>query len=235
MRVKFVKEFGFRRREAVAHVGEFVVDEAGIQTGYEAAGHGCDENEDEEAGDGFAEYGELGGGELREDCEAFPWFLDESVLAQDGEAVPEHGGVADECCTEVCCEAVLGDSRVCAGSEQIILQSGLDHPPADEALEADQGGYSEQTDGHGRGDFAAGDEVDGGDGKRQADETPPLSVRPFHKINFLELVDVHVRVELFEFGRGPVAVEFSLPGLGAGGPDGSGDWLPFCDAQTVYC
>lgn len=53
--IKRIKEFGFRRGEAVAHVRELVVDEAGVKPGDESAGEDGGENEERERGDATAE------------------------------------------------------------------------------------------------------------------------------------------------------------------------------------
>lgn len=56
-------------------------------------------------------------------------------------------------------QSVLGDTRVRAGSKEIILETRTDHPPANEALDADQTGDTEQVECHLGRDFAAGDKV----------------------------------------------------------------------------
>ena len=45
-------------------------------------------------------------------------------------------------------EAVLRDAGLGAGLEEFVLEAGFHHPPADEALEADQAADAEETAGH---------------------------------------------------------------------------------------
>lgn len=53
--VEGIEEFGFRWGEAVAHVWELVVDEAGVKPGDEGAGEDGREDEESEGGDATAE------------------------------------------------------------------------------------------------------------------------------------------------------------------------------------
>lgn len=61
-----------------------------------------------------------------------------TVIAEDGEAGEEHGGIDEECRAEMRRQAVLGDARVGSGSKEVVFKTAFYHPPAYEALEADQ-------------------------------------------------------------------------------------------------
>lgn len=98
-----------------------------------------------------------------------------------------------------------------ARSEEIVLETRLDHPPANEALETDQTGDTEEVDGHPGGDSAARDKVQRGKDKRHANEATPEAMGPFHEVNLLELLQRHVRVEQLEFRGRTVFFEFRLP------------------------
>lgn len=56
---------------------------------------------------------------------------------------------------------------------------------------------------------------------------------PFHKVDFLELINVHVWVQKLEFGGCSVFIEFGLPIFGGEGRERSGDRLPFCDTESA--
>lgn len=119
------------------------------------------------------------------------------------------------------------------GSEEVVFEARLDHPPADEALKADEGGDAAETEGHGLGDSAAGDEVGGGEDEGETDEAAPDTVYPFHPVNGFKFFDTHTGVELLEFGRLSVLVEFGLPVKVIHWRERAGDRFPFCDTETV--
>lgn len=232
--VELVPELGLGRGEAEAHLGEFVVDEAGVEASDEAARH-C--GQEDEAGD--AEDGAPEGVEGR-----VPDGLDgggggdgvgeQAAGAEDREAREEHPGVADEGGGQVGGQTILRDARVGAGGEEVVLETGLDHPPADEALEADQAGDAEQVERHPGRDPAAGDEVERGEDEGEADEAAPEAVRPLHEVDLLELVKGHVRVEQLELRRGTVFFELGLPVGGGHGRKRAGDGSPFRYAESTF-
>lgn len=211
MGVEVIEKFGFWRVETEAHAGEFVVDEARIETGDQGAGHGCYEDHDGKTGDGAAEEGEFGFLEVIEFFEGYFRVGQEAVLAQDGQSVPEHGGIAEECGAEMSCEAVLGDAWVGTRFKEIVLQSRFHHPPSDEALESNQACDAAETERHALGNPSTRDEVDCGNHEREPDEAAPKSMDPFHVVDVLEFGERHVRVQLFEFRRSAVLGEFGFP------------------------
>lgn len=95
------------------------------------------------------------------------------MLTEDCKAVPEHVDVCDESGAEVGCEAVLGDARLVASLEELVLEARLDHPPANGTLETDQTADTSQTPGHGLANSFADDEVDGGQEEGDADHSAP--------------------------------------------------------------
>ena len=156
------------------------------------------------------------------------------MCPEDTETRDKHPAVADEGGSKVCGKTVLADARVRARGEEIILQPRLHHPPSDEALETDESRNAEQVDCHPRGYPTAGDEVDGRDHKREANDATPDAVCPFHKVDLLKLGQVHMRVDNLEFRGSAVLVELGLP-VGVGhGRQRAGDGPPFGDAQTVH-
>lgn len=121
-----------------------------------------------------------------------------------------------------------------ARSKEIVLETRLDHPPANEALETDQAGDAEKVDGHSGRDSAARDKVHRGKDKREADEATPEAMGPFHEVNLLELLQRHVRVEQLEFRRRTVFFEFRLPVGKRHGRQRAGDGPPFRYAESIY-
>ncbi len=156
----------------------------------------------------------------------------ESAVAEGRETTPEHGGVTDEGCAKVGGEAVLRDAGVGARGEEVVFQSGLDHPPADEALDADYGGDTGETCGERARDAATSDEVDGGEDEGEADHAAPQAVRPFHKVDVFELVKCHGGVEQLEFGGGAVLGELGIPVCSRERGERAGYWAPFCNTQS---
>lgn len=231
--VEVVPELGAGGRQADAHHGELVVNEAGVEAGDEAAGHGSEEDEASHA-EGAALKGPDGRVLDGLDClEGGPWIGQKAMGAEDGQTGEEHPGVADEGSAEMGGEAVLGDAGVRARSEEVILQTRLDHPPSDEALEPNQTRDAEDIQRHLRGHLAAYDKVHSGQHERHADEAAPEPMGPLHEEDLLELVERHVRVEELKLGRGAVLVELGVPVFEGHGWQGAGDGLPFGDAQTV--
>lgn len=98
MAIKRVEELFFRGRQTEAHIREFVVDEPGIKTGDEAAGHRSREDQGEERGDCDTEQAEGGVSEGLEVREGGRWGREEAVFAEDGEAREEHRDVDCEGC-----------------------------------------------------------------------------------------------------------------------------------------
>lgn len=98
-----------------------------------------------------------------------------------------------------------------ARSKEIVLETRLDHPPANETLETDQARDTEEVEGHSGGDSAARDKVQRRQDERHADEAAPESMGPLHEVNLLELLQRHVRVEQLEFRGRTVFFEFRLP------------------------
>lgn len=130
-------------------------------------------------------------------------------------------------------EAVLGDTGVGSRSEEVVLETRLNHPPTNDALKADERGDTSNVEGHGEGDTAAGNKVEGGQDEGYADDTAPDAVGPFHEIDLLKLGEGHVRVEKLELGGCSVLVEFGGPGFVVGRKDSSRDGTPFGDTQAL--
>lgn len=233
-RVELVPELGPGRRQAQAHLGELVVDEPGVEPGDEGARQDGGEDKDGKGRNGAAEGGDGGALEGGGELQGGGRVGEQAACAQDAEADEEHPGVADEGGGEVGGEPVLGDAGVGAGGEQVVLEAGLDHPPADEALEADEGGDAGEVGGDGGGDAAAGDEVGGGGDEGQADEAAPQAVRPLHVVDLLELLDVHVRVQQPELRRRAVLVELGLPVRLRERRQGARHGLPLRYAEAVF-
>ena len=97
-------------------------------------------------------------------------------------------------------EPVLGHSWMRARREEVVFEPGFHHPPPEEALEADQAADSDESSGHGGGDSSAGDEIYGGSEEGEADDATPKAMCPFHPVDFLELGELHVRVEYLKLG-----------------------------------
>lgn len=215
--VELVKELLFGREQANTHLREFVVDETSIQTGDETTGHGSNKGKTSNSPDKASEGLDVRVSNALGDLEGGSGILQPLVSAQNSETRDEHPGVADKGGRKMGGKSVLRNSRVRAGSKEIILETRLDHPPADDALEADQAGDSEEVDGHLGGDLAAGDEVQRGEDKGHANEASPETVEPFHKVDLFEFVEGHVRVEEGEFGGGAILFELGIPFLLVGG------------------
>ena len=132
----------------------------------------------------------------------------------------------------MCGEPVLAHARVAARREQVVAQPGLDHPPAEHALEANQAGNADEGSRRACGDAAAGDEVDCWEDKGEPDETAPESVRPLHPVDLFELGELHIWVQTRELGRGTVLGEFGVPVVGRERWQGAGYGPPVCDAQA---
>lgn len=216
--VELVPELGLGRGQAETHHGELVVDETGVETGDETARHACEEDEASHAEDRAAEG--LQGWVLNslDNLHSGLGVGEEAAGAEDGDTRDEHPGVADEGGSQVSSEAVLRNTGVRPGSEQIILETRLYHPPSNDALETDESRDTREIPGHFGSHSAAGDEVGGRDNEREANEATPDTVGPFHEVDLLEFFEVHVGVEKLELGRGTVLFELGFPVLkGHGG------------------
>ncbi len=233
-RVKLVPELRGRWREAQAHLGKLVVDEAGIETGDQSTRHGGDEDESGDAENRAAEVGENRVVDGLDGRERGLRIGGHAARTQHRQARQEHPGVADKGGAQVGGQAVLRDAGVRALGKQVVLEARLDHPPADEALEANQGRDAEQVGGHLGGDAAAGHEVERRQDKAHANDTAPEPVAPFHKVNLFELVDGHVGVEDLVLGRGTVPLEFGFPVLLGSRGHRSGHGLPLCNAEAGW-
>lgn len=209
--VELVEELLLGREQANTHLGEFVVDETSIQTGDETTRHGSNKGKTSNSPDKASEGLDVTVSNALGDLEGGRGILQPLVSAQDSETRDEHPGVADKGGRKMSGKSILRNSRVRAGSKEIILETRLDHPPADDALEADQAGDAEEVDGHLGGDLAAGDKVQRREDKGHADEASPETVEPFHKVNLLEFVEGHVRVEEGELGGGAILFELGVP------------------------
>lgn len=232
--VEWVEQFTLRREESLAHPGEVVVDHASVKTGHESAGHGGREDQGAESGSHAAEGTELRGLKGLKNLESFLRVGEETVLAEDCKAVPEHVEVCDESGAQMGGETVLRDARVGAGLKKLILQTRLDHPPPNDTLEADESANASQAPRHGLADLLASDEEDGRKQEGDAHDSSPKSVSPFHPVDLLEVVQVHVRVEHLEFGTQLIPRVLIFPMLLAHGWEGAGDRSPFCDAQAGF-
>jgi hypothetical protein len=156
-----------------------------------------------------------------------------ATSSENGQTREKHPGVADKGGSKVSGEAVLRDSRVRARSKQIILETRLDHPPADDTLETNQCRDSSKIQCHFGCNFATSDEVGGRNDKGQANEATPDTVKPFHKVDLLKFFKVHMRVEKLELGRCTVLFELGLPIFFGHGRKRTSDRSPFSDTQAV--
>jgi len=121
--VEGVEHLALGREDALAHPGEIVVDHAGIETGDKGTGNGGGEDKGAESSCEAAERFECGRLESLESFQALFGVGEKTVLTQDCETIPQHVGVGDEGCTQVSCEAVLGDARLVSGLEKLVLQT----------------------------------------------------------------------------------------------------------------
>lgn len=231
--VELVQELGLGGSETVAHHRELIVNETSIETGNEGAGKNSGEDEHGKGSNGTAE--DLEGGRLESSkvLDGLLGELDGLVSAENAETGKKHPGVADESGSKMGGETVLADAGVGTGSKEVILETGLDHPPADEALEANESRNTNKSASHARGDAATSDEVDGREDEGHADEAAPETMGPLHEVDLLELLEVHARVEHLELGRGAVLFKLGLPLLLGTRPEGTSDRSPFRDTQAV--
>lgn len=209
--VELVPQLRLGRRVAKTHLGELVVDEAGIEAGDQGARHGSEEDEAGDAKDGASKSVEGGVLDCFDGSGGGGGIGEHAASAEDGDARHKHPRVAEEGSGQMSSQSVLGDAGVRAGSKEIVLETRLDHPPADEALDANQTGDAEQVERHLGRDFAASDKVQRGEDEGEADEAAPQPVRPFHVVDLLELVQGHVRVEHLELRRGAVLFKLGFP------------------------
>lgn len=111
-RVEFVEQLGLGRSVAKTHLGELVVDETGIETGDQGAGHGSEEDETGDAKDRASKSAE-GGVLNRLDGRSGGGGVGEHAAgAEDGDTRHEHPGVAEEGSGQMSCQSVLGDTGV---------------------------------------------------------------------------------------------------------------------------
>lgn len=232
-RVELVQELGLGGSQAVAHHRELVVNETGVETSNEGARENSGEDEHGEGSNGTAEDSKGRRLESSEVLDGLLGELDGLVSAENAETGKKHPGVADESGSKMGGETVLADTGVGAGSKEVILETGLDHPPANEALEADESRDANKSASHARGDAATSNEVDGGEDEGHADEAAPETMSPLHEVDLLELGEGHARVEHLELGRGAVLFKLGLPLLLGARPEGTSDGSPFRDTQAV--
>lgn len=231
--VELVQELGLGGSEAVAHHRELIVNETSVETSNESAGENSGEDQNSEGSDGTAEDSKGRRLESSKVLDSLLGELDGLVSAENAETGKKHPGVADEGGSKMGSETVLADTGMGAGSKEVILETGLDHPPTNEALEADESRDANKSAGHTRGDAATSNEVDGREDEGHADEAAPETMGPLHEVDLLELVEVHGRVEHLELGRGAVLFKLGLPLLLGARPEGTSDGSPFGDTQAV--
>lgn len=231
--VELVQKLGLGGGEAVAHHRELIVNETSVETSNQSAGKNSGEDQNSEGSDGTAK--DLKGRRLESSkvLDGLLGEVDGLVGAENAETGKEHPGVADEGGSKMGGETVLADTGVGAGSKEVILETGLNHPPTNEALEADESRDANKSASHARGDAATSNEVDGGEDEGHADEATPEAMGPLHEVDLLELLEVHGRVEHLELGGGAVLFKLGLPLLLGARPEGTRDGSPFGDTQTV--
>jgi hypothetical protein len=230
--VEGIEHLALGREDALAHPGEVVVDHSSVEAGDKGAGHGGGEDEGAEGSCEEAEGSECRRLEGFESFQALFWVGEKTVLAQDCKTVPEHKGVSDEGCTQVGRETILRDARLVASLEKLVLEARLDHPPADNTLHSNETADTTETPGHGLANLPSRDEVDGRQQGSETDDSAPQTVSPFHPVDLLEVVQVHVRVQHLELGAELVASVFIFPMLLVHGRQRAGDGAPFCDAEA---
>lgn len=189
--VESVEQFLLRRGKTQTHVWELVVDQTGVQTGNERARHGSNEDKDGECSDTTTEEFESRLSVVSQEFLRFGWAGQQTILAEDGKAVPNHGQIADKGGTKVGSKSILTDTRVATRREKVVLQSTLDHPPANKALEADESTDADKLDSHGCRDSAASDKIYGRHKETQTNDTAPKPVNPFHPVDLFELFNRH--------------------------------------------
>lgn len=186
--VELVEQLGLGRSVAKTHLGELVVDETSVETGNQGTRHGCQEDKTGDAKNRASESAEDGVLNCLDGSSGGGGVGEHTAGAEDGDTGHEHPGVAEESSGQMSSQSVLGDTRVGARSEKIVLETRFDHPPANEALDADQTGDTEQVECHLGRDFAASDKIQRGENEREANEATPQSVRPFHEVDLFEFV-----------------------------------------------
>ena len=70
-----------------------------------------------------------------------------------------------------------------SGSEEIVFETRFDHPPAQEALEANKPSDTKQTERHGLRYVTASDKIKGGKDEGEAYGSAPESVNPLHPVD----------------------------------------------------
>jgi hypothetical protein len=232
MAVEGVKQLLLGRGQAKAHPGKFIVDEASIETRDERTRHGGGEDQEHETGHRTAEETQSRVLQRANLLGGFGRVGQHAMFLENGQAGVDHGAVDGKRRAEMGREPILADTRVAAGIEQVVLEPAFHHPPANDALEANHTADAGELEGHGRCDAATGDEVGGRQEEGDADDAPPQTMRPLHKVDLLELGQRHARVELGKFRRRAVLVELALPGFWAARPQGARDRAPFGDTQS---
>ena len=70
-------------------------------------------------------------------------------------------------------QAILADSGMAARGKEIVFQTALDHPPAEEALESDHAANASELECHGWRHSSPRNEVDGRQEEGNTDDSPP--------------------------------------------------------------
>ena len=83
-----------------------------------------------------------------------------------------------------------------AVAEGLLVQAALDHPPADQALQAAQGEQPDEARVELLRDLLLGGKVGEGDGKAEADAAAPHAVAPLEVVDRLEVLQVPRAVAL---------------------------------------
>ena len=81
------------------------------------------------------------------------------------------------------------------GGEEFGLEAGLNHPPSQEALEADQTCDTCDLDGHSSRDFSSCNEVYCWEDEGEAYNAAPDSMCPLHVIYLLELLQCDLWIQ----------------------------------------
>ena len=230
MAVEWIKKLLLGWGEAKTHPGELIVDQAGIQTSNQRARHGSGEDEEGKAGDGASEETKCRVLQGLDSLSSLGRVSEHAMLFENRQPSEYHGAVDGKGGAEMGSQTVLGDARMTAGLEEVVLESALDHPPANNTLEADHAADADQLPGHGRSHSASRDEVGSRQEHGDTDHTTPKSMSPFHEVDLLKVCEIHAGVELRELRRCSVLVELACPLGIVHGPERARDGAPFGDA-----
>ena len=115
-----------------------------------------------------------------------------------------------------------------------INKSTGNHDPASEGLGNEEHSHYEVNTKLFEVNFFCEKKIENGNGIRESSQPCDETMQPFDVEDVFVLLQIHIEVDLFEFGGLLIPGKFLLPGLFAEGRHGSTNGIPFGDRESRF-